>query len=471
VTGPAPVKLALPKGRLLPPTARLLQAAGLDLSDYSESTRNYNLSCARFPGLTGKIFQEKDIPIQVAVGNYDAGICSLDWVEELSARYPASALIKIASLGYGRTALWVAASRWGNIKSESDLDRRNGTFRLVSEYPNLAENFALSSRLGAFRVFPVWGSAEVYPPEGADLAVLRASGPSELAAKGLLAIKKLLPVSAWFVVNARAWEEKDLSPVLGCLAASVAALEPDPEPVEAPVSPVGPAPRWRPDAVWLAVPDGHQQKPALAFLEKAGVKLQGYAEGGKRPQADPDWIDVKVIRPQDMPQQVANGNFDLALSGRDWLLDHLARFPTSPVEHLADLGFGKVRIVAAMHESLGIRSLAELQAAVGAGRFQPLRVAAEYVNLMDRYLWDNHLSPSRLIPTWGASEAFLPEDADLLIENTETGQTLARHKLGIIDTLFESTACVIGRKGEADPPLKRERKAALVERFRQALRS
>jgi ATP phosphoribosyltransferase len=209
----------------------------------------------------------------------------------------------------------------------------------------------------------------------------------------------------------------------------------------------------------------------MAFLEKAGVRLKGYAEGEKRPDADPDWIDVKVVRPQDMPQQVANGNFDLALSGRDWLLDHLARFPTSPVEHLADLGFGRVRIVAAMHESLGVRSMAELRAAVAAGRFRPLRVAAEYVNIMDRYLWDNHLSPARLIPTWGASEAFLPEDADLLIENTETGQTLARHKLDIIDTLFESTACVIGRKEEAAPPLKRERKAALVERFRQALRS
>jgi ATP phosphoribosyltransferase len=471
VSGQASIKLALPKGRLLPPTTRLLQAAGLDFTDYSESTRNYNLTCGRFPGLTGKIFQEKDIPIQVAVGNYDAGICSLDWVEELTARYPASALIKIASLGYGRSSLWVAASQWGAISSEADLNRRLGTLRLVSEYPNLAEAYALQSRLGAFRVFPVWGSAEVYPPEGADLAVLRAASESELAAKGLRALRRLLPLSAWFVVNARAWEEKDLSPVLACLAASVAAAEPEPAPAESAVPSGGPAPQWRPDAVWLAVPDGHQQKPAMAFLEKAGVRLRGYAEGDKRPQADPDWIDAKVVRPQDMPQQVANGNFDLALSGRDWLLDHLARFPTSPVEHLADLGFGRVRIVAAMHEGLGIRSLADLRSAVGAGRFQPLRVAAEYVNIMDRYLWDNHLSPSRLIPTWGASEAFLPEDADLLIENTETGQTLARHRLGIIDTLFESTACVIGRKEDADPPLKRERKAALVERFRLALRS
>ena len=53
----------------------------------------------------------------------------------------------------------------------------------------------------------------------------------------------------------------------------------------------------------------------------------------------------------------------------------------------------------------------------------------------------------RIIPTWGATEAFLPEDADLLIENTETGSTIARHNLKIIDTLFESTARLIGMKG------------------------
>ncbi|MCK4963553.1 MAG: ATP phosphoribosyltransferase, partial [Dehalococcoidia bacterium] len=42
--------------------------------------------------------------------------------------------------------------------------------------------------------------------------------------------------------------------------------------------------------------------------------------------------------------------------------------------------------------------------------------------------------------------AFLPEDADLLIENTETGETLSRHNLAVIDTIFESSACLIGHR-------------------------
>ena len=49
----------------------------------------------------------------------------------------------------------------------------------------------------------------------------------------------------------------------------------------------------------------------------------------------------------------------------------------------------------------------------------------------------------RIIPTWGATEAFIPDDADMLIENTETGGTLKRHNLKIIETLFESTACLV----------------------------
>ena len=51
-----------------------------------------------------------------------------------------------------------------------------------------------------------------------------------------------------------------------------------------------------------------------------------------------------------------------------------------------------------------------------------------------------------MIPTSGASETLLPDDADLLIDNTETGKTLAAHNLDIIDTLFKSSACLIGNR-------------------------
>jgi ATP phosphoribosyltransferase len=99
---------------------------------------------------------------------------------------------------------------------------------------------------------------------------------------------------------------------------------------------------------------------------------------------------------------------------------------------------------------------------------QRLRVASEYVNIADKYLHDNHVRWYKMIPTWGASEALLPEDADLLIENTQTGKTLAEHKLKVIDTLFESTACLIGNKNSLNNSNKKDRIATMVEIFSKA---
>ncbi|GAG36024.1 unnamed protein product, partial [marine sediment metagenome] len=78
---PSYVKLALPKGRFLSPTANLLAEVDLGFEGYSNKARQYRLQSVRLPYLSAKIFQEKDIPIQVAVGNYDLGICGLDWIE------------------------------------------------------------------------------------------------------------------------------------------------------------------------------------------------------------------------------------------------------------------------------------------------------------------------------------------------------------------------------------------------------
>ena len=69
-----PIRIALPKGRLLNDTAQLFSQAGWELSDYSEGARLYHINSVRFPNLSAKMLHEKDIPIQVAMGNYDLGI-------------------------------------------------------------------------------------------------------------------------------------------------------------------------------------------------------------------------------------------------------------------------------------------------------------------------------------------------------------------------------------------------------------
>ena len=227
------------------------------------------------------------------------------------------------------------------------------------------------------------------------------------------------------------------------------------------------------ETVWLAIPDGHQQKPTIEFLNKTGLQISGYTEGApnRRPTVNMVNTQAKVIRPQDMPLQVANANFDLAITGKDWLLDHLYRFPSSPVTKLIDLGFGTVKVVAVVSQNLPASNISDLKQLVLSGKLSPLRVATEYTNIADKYLRDKHVSRYKLIPTWGASEAFLPEDADLLIENTETGKTLATNKLRIIDGIFQSTACLIGNKNCLKSRTKRERISSLVKLFRQTVKS
>ena len=220
---------------------------------------------------------------------------------------------------------------------------------------------------------------------------------------------------------------------------------------------------------WLALPDGHQQKPALEFLNQAGIEVWNYTSKSRRPYINLEEVGVKMIRPQDMPLQVANENFDLAITGQDWLYDHLYRFPSSPVKEILDLGFGKVRIVAVVSKELVVDNLQDLTELLKKGSLPNLRIASEYINIADKYARDNHLSPYRLIPTWGASEVFLPEDADLLIENVQTGRTLARHKLKVIDTLFGSSACLISNTNIPGDSSKQKRMDYIIEVLRRAL--
>jgi ATP phosphoribosyltransferase len=440
----------------------LLKEAGLNVSDYSEGSRSYRPQCSGDSGLFLKVFHEKDIAIQVAIGNYDLGICRLDWVEELLAKYHSEAVVKIRDLGYGRRNLYAVAASSSGYSSTEAWKNHNDSLRIVSEYPNLAEAFALKQRLRRFQIFPVWGSAGVYPPENAELAIVAETSSRKLKEQGLVPVAALLESSAYLVANRDSLERKNLSRLLASFPAGEAvksyvkkllAIDAGFE--------VQPAAE-RESSVYLALPDGHQQRHVVAFLNKVGLKIEGYNVGRamSRPCTDLDGVTIKVIRPQDMPQQVANGNFDLAVTGRDWLRDHLYRFPSSPVDEMLVLGFGKVKIVAVVSKDLRVSSTDDLRK---MKKGSALRVASEYVNIADKYAHDNHLAPYKLIPTWGASEAFLPEDADVLIENTETGSTIARHNLKIIDTLFESSACLIGNIEAIRRPDKKDKIAYLFE--------
>ena len=448
------MKLALPKGRLLSDTAALLEMGGLGLDGYDERSRYYRPKSATLPDLFLKVFQERDIPIQVAIGNYDLGICGLDWVEELLVKYPSGDLVKMKDLEYGRSNISVVASRYAGVSSVEEINDGFDKVRIVSEYQNLAESFALRQRLRRFSILPIWGAGEVFPPESADLAIVAETSVSSFEDYNLVPLARVLTSKAFLIANRNSLAKADLSEFLDYLRVPEEATE---EEQPLPAITAGPF-ETTPEGgkIRLALPDGHQQRPTMEFLKKAGFNICGYSEvlETRRPTMELAGVTVKVIRPQDMPLQVANENFDLAITGKDWLKDHLYRFPSSPVKEILELGFGKVTIVAVVSEDLPANDVGTLRGLVGE-LLPNIRVASEYVNIADKYARDNHLERYKIIPTWGASEAFLPEDVDLLIENTETGETLSTHNLKIIDTLFESSACLIGNSNTLSDPLKK----------------
>ncbi len=216
------LRIALPSGSLLPATKAYLERASLSFEGYESSARHYHLTGA--DGLAGTVLHEKDIPIQVAIGNYALGICGLDWLLELQSKYPESPILKLHDLDYGALTIHAVVSSRSEVRDPASLRAYVGrSLRIVSKYPNLAERFAVQHRLPRFAVFPVWERAEAYLPEHAEVAVIGAQAPGELAEKGLRPIETLVKSSACLVANRDLFASQDLSGVLDRLLGAAAA--------------------------------------------------------------------------------------------------------------------------------------------------------------------------------------------------------------------------------------------------------
>jgi ATP phosphoribosyltransferase len=125
---------------------------------YGEGSRAYRLPVEAIDGAAARVFREKDIPIQIALGNYDVGICSSAWMTEMQVRFPEYPVVSLSDLGVGRQGIYVAAAL-DAYKGMADL-ASVALVRIVSDFPNIAESFAMAARLADYRVQAVWGAAE-----------------------------------------------------------------------------------------------------------------------------------------------------------------------------------------------------------------------------------------------------------------------------------------------------------------------
>ncbi len=465
------IRIALPTGDMRRPVAQALAGTPLDSPDYAAGSRVYRLGLPDRGDVTIRVFRERDIPIQVALGNYQLGVCGGVWVEELRARYPAEDLSPLFPLavGRGRLAALAAPEQAAQLGPLEEWQRFSG-LRVVSEFGNLAEKIVAHLRLRRPRVYAVYGGAHAYPPEDADIALVHL-GEDQQSPDGLVEMASFHESGLWVVANRRALAGLDLGEALASLRPAAAAVEGGLRLPTVAQSLGGPPLALerpeRPAGVRLALPDGHQQPHALASVRDAGIELDGYGDADVqlRPRIAVDGVTVKVVRPQDMPQLVALGQFDMAITGRDWLADFLACFPDAPVEMAVDLGRSRYHIAAVVDEDLPATTVDEALACWHARGRRMIRVASEYPNLADRYARQRRLGRYQVVPIAGASEGFVPEDAEILIEGSETGKTIVANRLRVLERVFESTNCVVIHRGRRDDPVLQ----GLLERFRRGV--
>ncbi|MCY4456047.1 MAG: ATP phosphoribosyltransferase [Chloroflexi bacterium] len=452
------IRVALPRGDLRAPLAERLAAVGFAPPGYGEGSRNYRFTVEGRPRVAVRVFSDEDIPIQIALGQYDLGITSRSSIDELVTRYGHDSIVALRALDVGEARVVLAAPS-GTTVSELGALR---PLRVATTFPHLTAQYLNWLRVPDYRLIEVWGQPQAWPPEDADAAILAVPGrdgpPAVLEREGLEVLAEVHRGSAWLVANRHALGEHDLGEALDALLQLPAR---PPAPIGVLYGPLRPTPlvQRRPvgaratdvDArdggLRLAVPDGHAQRHTVEALASAGIAFDGYDEqqAVRRPRSAIEGVTVKVIRPQDMPQAVALGRFDVALTGRDWLATHLAAFPASPVVELCDLHRSRYRMGAVVSEDVPADTITEALAywrRDDPGR--AIRVASEYVELADQYARERHLGRYRVIPIGGASEGFVPDDAEILIEGSETGTTLRANRLRMIDVIMESTNCAIG---------------------------
>jgi ATP phosphoribosyltransferase len=229
--------------------------------------------------------------------------------------------------------------------------------------------------------------------------------------------------------------------------------------------------------VKFAVPKGSIETATFRILEQAWQSIVGSGRTYRIRLSDPE-IEVKVLRPQEIPTYVQEGFYDIGITGRDWI-----REARADIRVLLDLEYGRVKQVFAVPEHFESSNLTELIEEF-ATKKKPLRISTEYLTTTSSHIKENlaykryfgDISPMIITPwlrvgenrnvqiflSFGATEAKPPEDVDAIFDITETGTTLVQNKLKVIDTVMESSAVLVANKASLKDVKKREKVSDMV---------
>jgi ATP phosphoribosyltransferase len=207
----------------------------------------------------------------------------------------------------------------------------------------------------------------------------------------------------------------------------------------------------------MLIPTGRIQEKVLTLLGQVGINLSTKNRSYK-PICSASGIEAKMLKGQNIPSLIALGRQDCGFAGDDWVFEQKA-----DVVELLDLGFDPVRIIAAVPDEIA-------QQGREVWMKRRLVIASEYRRLSERYIEENKLD-AVYVQTFGATEAMPPEDADMIIDNTATGSTLAANRLTIVDELMRSTTRFICNKAALEDPEKKQALDEIVLLMQSTLRA
>ncbi len=190
----------------------------------------------------------------------------------------------------------------------------------------------------------------------------------------------------------------------------------------------------------MVIPKGRLYAEVVRLLNDAGFAVEEDAEA-YRPGIGLPGFEAKVLKPQNIPRLIELGAHDLGFTGHDWVVESGAN-----LTEVMDLDFNPVRIAAAVPDGFS-----ETEA-----RRRRIIVASEYESITRRFL-DERGFTAVLLRTFGATEVFPPDDADMIVDNVSTGRTLRAHGLRIYANLLDSTTRLVADPAALNDPWKRER--------------
>jgi ATP phosphoribosyltransferase len=189
----------------------------------------------------------------------------------------------------------------------------------------------------------------------------------------------------------------------------------------------------------LAIPKGRMQEGVVELMAEAGVQIR-VPRRGYRPQVSLAGLEVKVLKPQNVVEMLGVGSRDAGFAGADWVEE----LGLDLVEVL-DTGLDPVRMVAAAPAGM-----------LEGGRLPKGRliVASEYERIAGDWIRGEGLDAT-FVRTYGATEVFPPEDADIIVDLVATGETLRANKLVEVAELMRSSTRLYASRRAMDDPAKR----------------